>query len=67
MPDFRLETRPTTSAPRSAATASTVHVDGAGIGRRAANLILARSHGETIDERIVDVGFRIVERKSTAA
>ena len=46
---------------------TTVHVDGAGIGRRAANLILARCRGETVDERIVDVGFRIVERESTAA
>jgi LacI family gluconate utilization system Gnt-I transcriptional repressor len=45
---------------------TTVHVDGAGIGRRAANLLLARCRGESVEERIVDVGFRIVERQSTS-
>jgi LacI family gluconate utilization system Gnt-I transcriptional repressor len=44
---------------------TTVHVDGAGIGRRAAQLVVARCRGEAVDERIVDVGFRIVERQST--
>lgn len=44
---------------------STVHIDGAGIGRRAAQLILARCRGEAVPEPIVDVGFRIVERESS--
>lgn len=46
---------------------STVHVDGAGIGRLAAQLVLARCRGEAVAQKIVDVGFRIVERESTAA
>lgn len=44
---------------------TTVHVDGADIGRRAAELIVKRCRGETVDQRMVDVGFRIVERQST--
>jgi len=46
---------------------TTVRVDGAGMGRRAASLILQRCEGEDVAERIVDVGFSIVERASTAA
>ena len=46
---------------------STVHIDGAGIGRRAAQLIVARCRGEAVAQKIVDVGFGIVERESTAA
>jgi LacI family gluconate utilization system Gnt-I transcriptional repressor len=46
---------------------TTVHIDGAGIGREAARLIVARCKGQAVDERIIDVGFRIVERRSTAA
>lgn len=44
---------------------TTVHVDGAGIGRRAAQMILARCAGEDVPQRIADVGFAIVEREST--
>lgn len=44
---------------------TTVHVDGAAIGRLAAQLIVARCRGEPIAERVIDVGFRIVERQST--
>jgi len=46
---------------------TTVRIDGAAIGRLAAQQILARCRGQAVDERIVDVGFRIVERQSTAA
>ena len=46
-------------------TLSTVHVDGAAIGRLAAELVLARCRGETVVEPVVDVGFRIVERESS--
>ncbi len=45
---------------------STVHIDGAGIGREAARLMIARCQGHAVQERIIDVGFRIVERESTA-
>jgi LacI family gluconate utilization system Gnt-I transcriptional repressor len=44
---------------------TTVHVDGAAIGRTAARLIVDRCDGQTAAEPIVDVGFRIVERAST--
>lgn len=44
---------------------STVHVDGAAIGRHAARLIIDRCRGETITQCVVDVGFRIIERQST--
>ncbi|WP_201160010.1 substrate-binding domain-containing protein [Rhodoplanes elegans] len=43
---------------------TTVNVDGAAIGRLAGEMILARCRGETVPERIVDVGFEVVQRKS---
>jgi len=46
---------------------STVHIDGAGIGRRAAELVIARCKGQPAAEGSLDVGFAIVERASTAA
>jgi LacI family gluconate utilization system Gnt-I transcriptional repressor len=46
---------------------TTVHVDGAAIGRHAARLVLARCGGQAVAEPIIDVGFRIVERRSTAS
>ncbi|MBP6896137.1 MAG: LacI family DNA-binding transcriptional regulator [Pseudacidovorax sp.] len=45
---------------------STVLVDGPGIGRLAAEMVLARARGEPVAQPVVDVGFRIVERESTA-
>jgi LacI family gluconate utilization system Gnt-I transcriptional repressor len=44
---------------------TTVQVDGAAIGRLAAQLILERCRGQAVAQRVVDVGFRIVERRST--
>jgi LacI family gluconate utilization system Gnt-I transcriptional repressor len=46
-------------------TLTTVRIDGAAIGRLAADMIVARARGEPVPERIVDVGFGIVERAST--
>jgi LacI family transcriptional regulator, gluconate utilization system Gnt-I transcriptional repressor len=46
---------------------TSVHIDGAGIGRLAAQLIVDRCAGKTIAQPIVDVGFNIVERETTAA
>ncbi|MRD48023.1 LacI family DNA-binding transcriptional regulator [Caenimonas koreensis] len=46
---------------------TTVQVDGAAIGRRAAQLIIDRCAGRAVKEPIIDVGFRIVERDSTGA
>lgn len=45
---------------------TTVRVDGALIGRQAAQLVLDRCNGKTPPERVVDVGFQVVERQSTA-
>ena len=45
---------------------TTVHVDGAAIGKRAAQLVIDRCNGTPIAVPIVDVGFRIVERQSTS-
>jgi len=44
---------------------TTVHVDGAAIGRLAAQMIVDRCSGQPLERRIVDVGFRVVERRST--
>ncbi len=45
---------------------STVQVEGRQIGRLAAQLIIDRCRGEPIDRPVIDVGFRLVERESTA-
>jgi LacI family gluconate utilization system Gnt-I transcriptional repressor len=44
---------------------TTVRIEGAEIGRRAAQMIVARCRGEAVEQKIVDVGFSIVERAST--
>jgi len=44
---------------------STVRVDRAAIGRRAAELILGRLNGNSIGPPIVDVGFEVVERATS--
>jgi LacI family gluconate utilization system Gnt-I transcriptional repressor len=45
---------------------TSVHVDGPGIGRRAAELVLGRCRGETAAEPVIDLGFELIERQSTA-
>ena len=52
-------------AAHMAPSLTTVHVDGAAIGRIAAQLIIERCSGRVVNPRVVDVGFRIVERQST--
>lgn len=44
---------------------TTVHVDGAGIGERAAQMILQRCAGQTVSAPVQDIGFSIMERRST--
>ena len=44
---------------------STVRVERAAIGRRAAEMILARIEGKDEGERIVDIGFEIIDRGTT--
>ncbi|BBK42757.1 LacI family transcriptional regulator [Allostella vacuolata] len=43
---------------------TTVRIPSRAIGARAAELLLARVAGEPVDQRIVDLGFEIVERES---
>ena len=46
---------------------SSVAVDRYGMGRTAAGLLLARLAGEPREPRVIDTGFSIVARDSTAA
>lgn len=48
-------------------TLTTVLIDGAEIGRLAAQLIVDRCRGQSVEPRVIDLGFRIVERRSTGA
>jgi LacI family gluconate utilization system Gnt-I transcriptional repressor len=40
-------------------------VDGAQIGRIAAQLIVDRCNGKAVPSPVIDVGFQIIEREST--
>ena len=44
---------------------STVRIDGTAIGQRAAGFIVDRAEGRAVGEKVVDLGFQIVERAST--
>lgn len=54
-------------AAHMAPSLTTVQVDGASIGRLAAQMIVARCRGEVLEQPVVDVGFCIVERQSTGS
>lgn len=43
---------------------TTVRIDGTRIGRTAAQFIVDRAEGRSVDEPIVDIGFEIIERAS---
>lgn len=43
---------------------STVRIDGTAIGQRAARCIVDRAEGRPIVDKVIDLGFRIVERDS---
>ena len=43
---------------------TTVQIDGAAIGWQAARFIVDRAQGRTVDRRVVDIGFSIVDRDS---
>ena len=43
----------------------TVRINGAEIGRRAARFLIDRAEGREVEQRVVDVGFSIVERDTT--
>ena len=44
---------------------TTVHIKGGAIGRQAAQFIVDRAEGREVTQRVIDIGFSIVERKST--
>lgn len=44
---------------------TTVRIDGTAIGRQAARFIVQRAEGQPVEQRVVDIGFTIVERNST--
>ena len=44
---------------------TSVHIDGGAIGTRAAGFIVDRAEGRDVAERVVDIGFSIVERRTT--
>jgi LacI family gluconate utilization system Gnt-I transcriptional repressor len=43
---------------------TTVHIKGAAIGRQAAQFIVDRAEGREVPQRVMDIGFHIVERAS---
>ena len=43
---------------------TTVHIDSAAIGRQAARFIVDRAEGRTVEERVIDIGFSILDRAS---
>jgi LacI family gluconate utilization system Gnt-I transcriptional repressor len=43
---------------------STVHIDSAAIGRHAAHFIVERAEGREVKDRVLDIGFSIVQRLS---
>lgn len=44
---------------------STVRIDGTGIGRQAARFIVDRAAGRSVDDKVVDLGFQVIERGSS--
>lgn len=44
---------------------TTVHINGAAIGRQAARFIVDRAEDVAFDQHVIDIGFSIVERNST--
>lgn len=44
---------------------STVRIDGTAIGRHAARFIVERVEGRDVGEKVIDVGFSVIQREST--
>ena len=44
---------------------TTVRINGAAIGRQAAQFIVERAEGRAVAQRVIDIGFSIVDRHST--
>ena len=43
---------------------TTIGIDGERIGREAASILIAREEGKEVPQRVIDVGFRLIERES---
>ena len=43
---------------------TSVHINGGAIGRQAARFIIERAEGRSVDPRVIDIGFSIVDRQS---
>ena len=43
---------------------TTVRIDGTRIGQEAARCIIERAEGRSVAERVIDIGFTIIERAS---
>jgi LacI family gluconate utilization system Gnt-I transcriptional repressor len=43
---------------------TTVRIDGAAMGRQAARFLIERAEGRSVQQRVVDIGFEMVERAS---
>ena len=43
---------------------TTVHISGAAIGRQAAQFIVDRAEGRSVAQRVIDIGYSIVDRQS---
>lgn len=44
---------------------TTVRIDGTGIGRQAARFIVDRAEGREVEQKVIDLGFSLIERQST--
>ena len=44
---------------------TTVRIDGTGIGRQAARFIVERAEGQEVAQKVIDLGFSLIEREST--
>ena len=44
---------------------TTVHIKGSAIGRQAAQFIVDRAEGREVPQRVIDIGFSIIERQSS--
>ena len=44
---------------------TTVHIKGGAIGRQAAQFIVDRAEGREVPQRVIDIGFSIIERQSS--
>lgn len=52
-------------AAQAAPAISSVNINGAGIGEQAARFLIARAEGQAVPERVVDIGFELIERQSS--